>query len=154
MTLKPDYLRAAIRTYLALGVFAAIVLAGGFLQSALTAAFQLAGIVAGVGTFFAVCVGVMFVPRELRYDERTFYCRMILQGTVGATWDELEAYGRGRGVFLMQFKGMPQAIQVSGYGFPAKEWRKFVDFLGTTFPDKKCTRWLGPIPILPGQKKG
>jgi hypothetical protein len=88
------------------------------------------------------------VPREIRYDEEGFLCRMILQESHSRQWDELEAYGDAPTVFLLKFEGR-QAIQISSVAFRRDDWSQFKEFLSRTFPDKRCRRWAGPIPLMP-----
>ena len=147
MTLRPNYLRAIGVTYFFVAVFAAVVFAGARLQGLSENLGPLIGLVLLGGTFLTIGVCVMFVPRELRYDAKGFSCRMIVQGTRAFGWDQLVAYGRGNNVFLLKFEGCP-ALQISGYGFASKDWKEFKEFLGRSFPEKKCSIWIGPMPVI------
>jgi hypothetical protein len=147
MTLKPNYLRAVAITYLWIGAFSVVAFAFNRARAEPVALDQLVGFVILGGTFMAVAVCVMFVPRELRYDSDGFACRMIIQGKHSFGWDKLEAYGSGHNVFLLKFKGH-QALQISSFGFRTNEWKEFKAHLKRDFPNKKCWIWLGPKPLM------
>jgi hypothetical protein len=147
MTLKPSYLRAVAATYFWIGALylAALVIKQVYafpLESNEWITFVVFG-----GALMAAGVCVMFVPRELTYDAQGFSCRMIVQGSHAFSWDKLEAYGSGKNVFLLKYQGH-QAIQISGFGFRAQDWKQFKAFLKQTYPKKKCWIWLGPKPLM------
>ena len=147
MILRPNYLRAAVTTYIWIGAFAAFIFVVNRMRGTPMQTDDLLSIVAIGGTFMAAAISVMFVPRELRYDSEGFSCRMMIQGSRTFSWEKLEAYGRGNNVFLLKFEGH-QAIQISGFGFRRSEWKNFKDYIKTAFPEKKCWVWLGPKPLI------
>ena len=147
MTLKPNYLRAVVVTYLWIGSFSLIGFAINRARGLPDDFDALTRFVMMGGAFMSVGASVMFVPRELTYDADGFSCRMIVQGSHDYTWDQLEAYGSGNAVLLLKFEGR-QALQVSSFGFRRNEWKEFRTFLKQTFPKRRCWIWLGPIPLM------
>lgn len=147
ITLRPNYPRAALTTYMWAAVFAAFVSGVGHEKGAPLSLQPFLSIFVLGGTFMAIGVCVMFVPRELSYGSDGFSCRMLIQGTHSFAWDKLVAYGSGHNVFLLKFEGR-QALQISSYGFKKTEWNEFLSLLKSTFPEKKCSFWLGPIPMI------
>lgn len=146
IVLRTDYLRAAGITYVWVAIFAAFATGIGHEKGAPLSLETFMGILLWGGTFMALAVCIMFVPRELSYDSEGFSCRMLLQGTHSYAWEKLDAYGSGNNVFLLKFEGK-QALQICSYGFKKAEWNELLLLLKSTFPEKKCSVWIGPIPL-------
>jgi hypothetical protein len=93
------------------------------------------------GVFFAF-VWVMFVPRRLEFSETEFTIQHLLGRRCVLSWDELEYYGPGNNVFMIQFFGQ-QAIQIFAAAYSRHEWHEFMSFLSDKFPERKASGWIG-----------
>ena len=88
----------------------------------------------------AVCV--MFVPRRLEFSDRRFMVQLPFRRLHTIEWDDLEYYGSGSNVFMMQFSGVG-TFQIFTHAFPGSEWRMLKNFLSTTFPERKGSGHFG-----------
>lgn len=87
-------------------------------------------------------VWYMFVPRLLEYSDEEIHLRTLLrQGSY--RWEMLDAYGPGRGVFMLQFGGDSGAYQIMSGAYSYKEWLAFKTFLQSRFPDRKTSFSIG-----------
>lgn len=57
-------------------------------------------------------------------------------------WSNLQYYGSGRNVFLIQFASAG-TFEIFPQAFQRREWRLLKNFLSTTFPDKKAAGCFG-----------
>jgi hypothetical protein len=89
-----------------------------------------------------ILVWFLFVPRLLEYSKEEINLRLFL-GEGSYSWKSLEAYGPGRGVFMLQFTGHFGAYQILSSAYPSAEWSSFQNFLETQFPDKKRSFSIG-----------
>jgi hypothetical protein len=80
----------------------------------------------------------MFVPKKMAYSETEFVLEKWLTRDCKLPWSELEYYGDGEGVFMIQFKGR-QAFQIFGLAFPRNDWKEFIAYLSNQHPDKKAS---------------
>ena len=89
-----------------------------------------------------VAVWFMFVPSFFEYSEEEISLRMLFrEGTYA--WDMLDAYGPGRGVFMIQFKGDTGAYQILAGAYSRREWQAFRTLLETRFPDQRSSFSIG-----------
>lgn len=155
MTLKPNYPLGFLKT---VGWFFGLIL----IMSGVIPHFRgqavdwpaIASISAFGSAFLGVGVCVMFTPREISWDEEKIRLRVNFPRSGEYTWRELEAYsswGFRFGTFLLKFQGM-QSYQIVPVCFPAGDWRAFLSFLRTRFPEKKTRVWFGPSPVRFGKK--
>jgi Zn-dependent protease with chaperone function len=147
MTLKTNYLRAIVATYASVAIFAGFVAFIGWWKTRQVGLELFADILAIGGTFMSIGVCFMFVPQKISYDADGFSCKMALRKTRVFAWHQLVAYGNAYNVFLLKFEGEP-TLQISNYGFRRKDWKEFVGLLASTFPEKKCSFWIGTVPML------
>ena len=138
--LRPSPLRTAGAVVLAIG--------GVMATTSVTAESEhwwhrAATLLVPVGTFF-VAVSLMFVPIRLEFTDTDFTIRYLLGRTHTLSWDELEYYGPGNSVFMIQFYGRP-AFQIFASAFPRQQWSQLTNFLATQFPDCKADMWFGPF---------
>jgi hypothetical protein len=85
-----------------------------------------------------------FVPNDIQFSENEFAINMSWGGKHTLQWSELEFFGRGRGVFLLQFKGM-SAFQIYAKAYSKPEWNEFTSFIESRWPECKASGWLGPF---------
>jgi hypothetical protein len=76
-----------------------------------------------------------FVPRRLEFSNTDITIKPALESLRTLGWDELEYFGPGRGVFILQFSGC-SPFQIYTLGFRRSEWRLLKRFLYDNFPDR------------------
>ena len=91
-------------------------------------------------------VCLMFVPRRIVWSSSEFQIQPRFGASQKLPWTQLYAYGRGRGVFLLQFTDVG-TFQIYTGAFSRSEWRAFRLFLTSNYPDMKTSFWFGPKAI-------
>jgi hypothetical protein len=89
---------------------------------------------------FAVCI--MFVPRRLEFSDTHFTIQLPFRRLYTMEWEDLDYYGSGPNVFMMQFSGVG-TFQIFAQAFRRSEWRTLKTFLSTKFPDRKASGYFG-----------
>jgi hypothetical protein len=89
-----------------------------------------------------ILVWLMFVPRLLEYSDEEINLRTLLRKG-SYRWRMLDAYGPGRGVFMLQFTGDSGAYQIMSSAYSNEEWSTFRNFLETRFPDQRTSFSIG-----------
>jgi hypothetical protein len=97
------------------------------------------------GTFFGIFVTLAFTPREITWNDETIKIRALFPGSGDFEWRQLEAWGSGRGTFLVKFEGK-QTFQIASAGFRSNDWKTFQTLLQQRFPEKKTSFWIGVRP--------
>jgi hypothetical protein len=152
MTIYPSRIRAFIKTFF--WVFISVVVVMFLIPVLLAQTVQLSDVlsVASIGgVFLGLFVSIAFTPKEISWDDEGIKLAAVFPGSGEYTWQQLEAYGSGRGVFLLKFEGR-QSFQISPSGFSSSDWRSFQGFIKNHFPDKKVWIWLGSTPVRFGKK--
>ena len=147
MTIKPNYLRAFLKTFVRVFVLASVGVAivpyfqgKGIRVDDGLAMGTLAGLTMGIG---AIC----FTPREISWDDETIRIRTKFSGFGDFSWRQLEAWNPyGRGTFLLKFEGR-QTYQIAPVGFRSEDWRGFRSFMQEHFAVKRVRFWVGVFPI-------
>ena len=150
MIIKPNRLRAFIKTFLWIFIFT-VVFTGlvPHFQGKTVDFEEIFGMTLIGGSIMSICVTFMFTPREINWDQDEFTIKALFPGSGRFTWQQLEAYtpfGRGMVTFLIKFEGQ-QAFQIVPAGFRSDEWNAFQSVLSVRFPEKKTWFWFGPIPV-------
>ena|ERR1700730_6011644 len=146
--LRPSLLRTAATLLLAIGGCIAISSATGAGENWWHRTVTLL-----VPVSIAVTIlSIMFVPTRLEFTDTEFTIRFLWSRVRTIAWDELEYYGPGNNVFLIQFQGR-QAFQIFSSAFPREQWHQFMSFLSTEFPDRKADGWFGPFGFRWRRKK-
>jgi len=139
---EPKFWRVALRVG---ATVIAVSIAGYFLQGWQQHGWWSLGYIESLSipvAIMPVAVWFMFVPGWFEYSEDEISLRTLLrQGTY--SWDMLDAYGPGRGVFMIQFKGDSGAYQIFSGAYSRAEWQAFSSFLETRFPDRKTSFSIG-----------
>ena len=146
MTLKPNYLLAFGKTFIWFFVVITV-FAGGvpYLQGQKVELGNILGLGALCGAFFGVFVTVAFTPREIIWNDETIKISALFPGSGNFEWRQLEAWGPGRGTFLVKFEGK-QAFQIASAGFRSNDWKAFQSLLQQRFPEKRTSFWIGVRP--------
>ena len=87
-------------------------------------------------------VSFMFVPVRLEFDRVELTIRYLLRRTRTIPWCELELYGPGNNVFMLQFE-TGHTFQIFSAAFSAQDWWELTNFLSTRFPERKADGWAG-----------
>ena len=95
-----------------------------------------------VSTLLGSLVWFFFVPRRLEFSDTQFTIKAPLGRLQTFRWDELEYFGPGRGVFVIQFLGC-SSFQIFTFGFPHSKWRLLKRFLYDNFPDRAGSFSIG-----------
>jgi len=146
MTLKPNYLLAFVKTFLCFFILIAIV--SGvvpYFQGKEVQVGSILMIAALGGVFFGIFVTVAFTPREITWNDETIKIRTLFPGSGDFEWQQLEAWGPGRGTFLIKFEDK-QAFQIASAGFRSSDWKNFQSLLQQRFPEKRTSVWIGVRP--------
>jgi hypothetical protein len=148
MTLKPNYTRAFLKTFLCIfiliAVFTGVV---PHLEGKEVHFGDIVSMAAFGGALLGIVVIVMFTPREITWDGDKIRIRALFAGSGEFEWRQLEAWSPyGRGTFLIKFEER-QAFQIAPAGFRSDEWRAFRTMLQQRFPEKKTLFWIGVRPI-------
>ncbi len=148
MTLKPNYLRAFVKTFLSffvlIAVFSGVV---PYFQGKEVRVGDILSLAALGAVFFGIVVAVFFTPREITWDDETIKIRALFPGSGDFEWRQLQAWSPyGRGTFLIKFQDN-QAFQIAPAGFRSEDWKVFRSFLQRRFPEKKTLIWIGVIPV-------
>jgi hypothetical protein len=153
MTLKPNYLRAIIKTFLWFFALIAIISCiVPYFQDKEVRASDILPWAPLMGVVFGIFVAVFFTPREITWDDESIKIRALFPGSGDFKWRQLEAWSPyGRGTFLIKFEGK-QAFQIAPAGFRSADWKVFRSFLQSRFPEKKTSMWLGVMPVRFGKK--
>jgi hypothetical protein len=93
-------------------------------------------------TIMPLAVCVMFVPRRLEFSDTHFTIQLPFRQLYTMEWENLESYGSGPNVFMIQFSGVG-TFQIFAQAFRRREWRTLKDFLCTKFPDRKASGYFG-----------
>jgi hypothetical protein len=88
----------------------------------------------------AVCF--MFVPRRLEFSETHFTIQLPFRRLYMIKWEDLQYYGSGENVFMIQFSGIG-TFQIFAQAFRRSEWRMLKNFLSATFPERKASGYFG-----------
>ncbi|HVF71725.1 MAG TPA: hypothetical protein VM940_08955 [Chthoniobacterales bacterium] len=87
-------------------------------------------------------VWFMFVPARLEFSDKDFTIRFPFRPLHTLDWSDLQHYGSGPNVFMIQFAGVG-TFQIFPQAFRRSEWRMLKSFLSTTFPDRKASGYFG-----------
>lgn len=137
--LKPSVWRTASATVLPMAAF--LIVSGFFTEAPQDWWSRVKMFLIPISILFAF-VWVMFVPRRLEFSEAELTIQHLLGWRRILSWDELEYYGPGHNVFMIQFFGR-QAIQIFASAYPRQDWRQFMAFLSDRFPERKASGWVG-----------
>jgi hypothetical protein len=153
MTLKPNYLRAFLKTFAwVAGLIAVYEYAVPLLQGKAVKLDDVIAMMVIGGAFLGVGAAVMFTPQEITWDADRISIRALFPGPGEFEWKQLEAWSPyGNGTFLIKFEGK-QAFQISPSGFRSDDWKGFRSFLELRFREKKTWLWIGVRPIRFGKK--
>ena len=91
-------------------------------------------------------VCLMFVPRRIEWSEIEFKIQTRFGQTRMFPWEQLYAYGSGKGVFLLKFDDV-STFQIYAAAFNSGQWQQFKTFLDRNHPDKEASYWIGTKPI-------
>lgn len=91
-------------------------------------------------TFLPVAVYFMFVPRRIEWSPSEFFISTWGRSET-FSWERLEAYGDGRGVFQLQFSECA-TFQIYAEAFDSRQWQELHEFLTSSFPDKHSRWWI------------
>ncbi len=83
----------------------------------------------------------MFVPVQLEFDRVELTIRYVFSRSRTLPWYELQLYGPGDGVFMLQFES--QTFQVFSAAFSPRDWWQLTDLLSTRFPECEADGWAG-----------
>jgi hypothetical protein len=148
MTLKPNYIRAFLKTFFS--VFILIAIFSGvvpYLDRKEVHVGDVVSMAAFGGALLSIVVIVMFTPREITWDDDRIKIRALFPRSGEFEWRQLEAWSPyGRGTFLIKFEER-QAFQIAPAGFRPDEWKAFRTMLQQRFPEKKTLLWFGVSPI-------
>ena len=147
MTLKPNYLLAFVKMFL-LG-FALITVVLGIVPYFQGKEVRIASILTlavFVGALFGIFIAIIFTPQEITWNDETIKVKALFPGSGDFEWRQLEAWGYGRGVFLIKFENM-QLFQIARAGFRSQDWNVFQSLFQRRFPEKKASIWIGVSPI-------
>jgi len=136
--LRPSLLRTATAVLLAIGGVIAASSATGTAEHWWDRAVTL---FVPVGIAF-VAISIMFVPMRLEFTDTEFSIQFLWSRVHTISWDELEYYGPGNNVFMIQFYGR-QAFQIFPPAFRRDQWYQLTNFLSTEFPDCKADGSFG-----------
>jgi len=95
---------------------------------------------------------VLFVPREISWNEESISLKSVLPGGGTFRWEELEAYSDDWGFhaillfWYIKFYGQ-QVTLILPLGYEASEWRQFHAALRTKCPEKRTWMWVLDWPI-------
>lgn len=87
-------------------------------------------------------VWFMFVPKRLEFSETQFTIQFPFRPLHTLDWSDLEYYGAGENVFMIQFASIG-TFQIFGQAFRRNDWRLLRNFLRSTFPDKRASGSIG-----------
>ena len=93
-------------------------------------------------TIMPLAVCIMFVPRRLEFSETHFTIQLPFRRLYTIAWVDLEHYGSGENVFMMQFSDVG-TFQIFAQAFRRSEWRMLKNFLSATFPERKASGYFG-----------
>lgn len=91
---------------------------------------------------FPAVVCLAFVPFRLEFTDTEFVIQMPFRQLYTLSWDDLEYYGPGNNVCMIQFSGVG-TFQIFTQAFRWSEWRMLTDFLSDKFPDRKTSWYIG-----------
>ncbi len=89
---------------------------------------------------FVVCA--MFLSKRLEFSDSDFMIQFPFRRLHRIDWEDLENYGSGPNVFMIQFSGIG-TFQILPQAFRRSEWRRLTTFLATTFPERKASGYFG-----------
>jgi hypothetical protein len=87
-------------------------------------------------------VWFMFVPSRLEFSDSEFTIQFPFRPLHTLNWSDLQYYGFGENVFMIQFAGVG-TFQIFPQAFRRGDWRMLKNFLGSTFPDRKASGYFG-----------
>ena len=93
-------------------------------------------------TIMPLAVCVMFVPRRLEFSDTHLRVQLPFRRLHTIAWADLEHYGSGENVFMIQFSGVG-TFQIFAQAFRRSEWRLLKNFLSTKFPERKASGYFG-----------
>jgi hypothetical protein len=93
-------------------------------------------------TIGPIAVAMMFVPRRLEFTDTHFIIQLPLRPVHTLSWDDLQYFGPGNNVFMIQFAGIGR-FQIFAHAFPRAEWRALTGFLSATFPKRRASGYFG-----------
>lgn len=99
------------------------------------------GELAGVVTLVLVIVSLMFVPIQLKFDRVDLTICYLFSRSRIIPWCELEYYGPGSNVFVLQFES--GSFQIFSEAFAPADWYQLTSFLATRYPERKADGWFG-----------
>ena len=137
VTIKPSAWRTAAALLLGIGGCMA---ASGFTATG-DQFWARTGELVGVVTLVFAIVWLMFVPVRLEFDRVELTIRYLFGRSHTIPWYELELYGDGRGVFMLQFEN--RSFQIFSQAFAPRDWHQLIGLLSTRFPDCKADGWFG-----------
>jgi len=83
-----------------------------------------------------VVVWFMFVPSLFEFSDSEITIKFPFRRVHILPWSDLQHYGAGPNVFMIQFAGAG-TFQMFAQAFPGAEWRTLTNFLSTRFPERK-----------------
>jgi hypothetical protein len=140
--LRPSFLRCTAWVTLALAAFA---VATYFWQGYHENRWWTHGYMLSLLIPFGIApllVWFMFVPSRLEFSDRGFTIRFPFRPLHTLDWSDLQHYGSGPNVFMIQFAGVG-TFQIFPQAFRRSEWRILKNFLSTAFPDRKAAGYFG-----------
>lgn len=133
--LKPSFVRTV-------GVFYATFVVLFALSYVTGASSKYAGAAQGAWIGLLIVPGALgsliwffFVPRKFEFSSRDITIQPALESLRTFDWDELEYFGPGRGVYVLQFHGYT-TIQIFTFGFRRSQWRLLKRFLYENYPER------------------
>jgi hypothetical protein len=150
--LTPSFLRVAFKVGLSLGIFLIVTYLwqGYGKPNARITAENILGMVVLIG-LAPVFIWFCFVPRLLAFSEKEITISTLL-GKATYPWSSLYCYGRGRGVYKIQFEGDRQPYQIFSGAYRADEWLLLINFMKERFPDRVASGFSIGVGMSPKGK--
>ncbi|HEV2805928.1 MAG TPA: hypothetical protein VGW57_13475 [Chthoniobacterales bacterium] len=87
-------------------------------------------------------IWLMFVPSHLELSDSHLTIKFPFRRLQTLAWCDLEYYGAGPNVFMIQFAGSG-TLQIFPHAFSRSDWRMLKNFFSSTFPEKKASGFIG-----------
>ncbi len=97
-----------------------------------------------------VAIWIMFVPEYLAFSEASLTIKPRFRALRELPWSSLSRWGKGEGVFCLNFRGSP-SIQIFAHAYPPEQWSRLMEFLLRQFPDQKADGFLGLFGVRIGR---
>ena len=133
--LKPSFLRTVSSFYVVfIALFALSYVTGASSKYAGEADNAWIGLII-VPAVLGSLIWFFFVPRRLEFSNSDITIKPALESLQIFDWDELEYFGPGRGVYVLQFYGS-STFQIFTFGFRRSQWRLLKRFLYENYPER------------------